>query len=93
MNTDPKDFIKPDLDYRLVHYIEKQAGHGHTLDEIKADLRKVGRKPEEIQKYIEYVEKHKWQISLHSNYMQLILFGIGLFILLITGAAIYYFLK
>jgi len=92
-HEDHMDFVNPGLDFKLVHYVEKRAHHGDTLDNIRKDLLRGGRKKEEIQKYIDYVETHKSKINLHNIWWQLAFFGIGLFILLLIGAAVYYFAK
>jgi len=90
---DHKEFLNTELDFKLVHYIEKRAGHGDTVDEIKKDLLRGGRKNQEVNKYLDYVEKHKSKINMHNIWWQLTFFGVGLLVILLIGAAVYYFIK
>ena len=89
---DHKEFLNPKLDFTLVHYIEKRAGNGDTIDDIRHDLLK-GHKKAAIETHLDYVNKHKTQIYLHSLHWQLIFFGVGLFLVLVVAAAIWYYLR
>ena len=87
-----KKFLDTELDFRLVHYIEKRAGHGDTHEDIRKDLMRGGRSASTVDKYLKYVDEHKSRINLHSIYWQLAFFAVGLFLFLLIGAAVYYYL-
>lgn len=86
---DYKEFLAPKLDFKIVHYIEKRAKSGHTLDEIRKDLTKGGAKPEVIDKHIDYVHRHKGGVPVHSPWAMVLFALSGVIFISLLIAAVY----
>jgi len=89
MQEDHDGMMNPDIDHKLVHYIETRVNNNHHIDDIKKDLHK-GHDKKVVAKHVHYVHKHKTKIPHHSKHFEVIFILLGLIVVIVILLALWF---